>query len=76
MLRVNEEEGTVFAILYDELARKTWARRAAKGDQSLDSMTAVKVKDPQLVDLAKSKVKLVTRAAGLSNTRDEGGRPR
>ena len=72
VLRVNSEEGTVVAVLYDELARKTWARRAAKGDQSLDLMTDVKVKDPQLVDLAKSKVKLVTRAAGL-NSRDDGG---
>ena len=73
VLRVNIEESTVVAIIYDELARKTWARKAAKGDTSLNIFDDASKKDPQLVELAKSKVKLVTKAAGLQQGQENSG---
>ena len=67
IFRLSIEESYMVAILYDENQRKSWARRAAKGDKTLVIAEEAKEKSLQMLDLAKSKVKLVTRAAGLKD---------
>ena len=39
---------------YDEMQRKSWARRAAKGEVSLDILQEAMVKNQQVVETAKS----------------------
>ena len=70
--RISQEESVMVAVLYDELQRKSWARRAGKGGTTLNLLVEVKAKSLSQVELAKSKVKLVTRAAGLESDRDDG----
>ena len=65
VLRIAQEESTMVALIYDEMQRKSWARRASKGEVSLDILQEAMVKNQQVVETAKSKVKLVARASGL-----------
>ena len=66
--RVSLEHTQIVAILYDELSRRSWARRMAKNDQTLDIMKEAAMLSTQMIDLAKSKVANVTRAAGLRSS--------
>ena len=68
VLRVALEESTIVALIYDEIQRKSWSRRTAKGEVGLVLLTEAAVKSVQVVKTAKSKVKLVTKASGLSQT--------
>ena len=70
VLRIASEETPLIAILYDEISRKQWARRAAKGDATLVILTETSVKSLPTLELARSKVKLVTKVAGLRDTPD------
>ena len=72
VVRLSLEESTLIAIIYDDLFRKSLSRRAAKGDPSLDIATSVLVKDLELLERAKAKVKLVTKAAGLQQSTNHG----
>ena len=55
----------VVDFIYDETQRKRWARMAAKGDTSLDLHKEASTKSDEMMDLSKSKMKLVAKAAGL-----------
>ena len=67
VMRVSLEESTMVALIYDDLQRKTWSRRAAKGDSTLKLLDEASTKCLQTVETGKSKVKLVARASGLSS---------
>ena len=71
VLRVSIENNSTVGILYDELLRKNWARRASKNDSSLDISAEAADISMKTVELAKSRVSLVTKAAGLK-TGSEG----
>ena len=73
ILRIATEESALIAILYDEISRKQWARRAAKGDKTLILMNETSVKSLSVLELARSRVKLVTKAAGLRDNVDLSG---
>lgn len=67
VLRVSLEESTMVALICDDIQRRAWSRRAAKGDASLDLLVEASCKCQQTVETARSKVKLVARASGLSS---------
>ena len=73
ILRIATEESPLVAILYDEISRKQWARRAAKGDKTLALMTETSAKSLSTLELARSRVKLVAKAAGLRDNVELGG---
>ena len=54
------------AFLYDELLRKSWARRAEKGDPALDIPAEVKKVDKDILDIARHRLTEVMKATGLS----------
>eukprot|EP00438_Fugacium_kawagutii_P029513 Skav222739 [mRNA] locus=scaffold2390:473992:475065:+ [translate_table: standard] len=54
------------AFLYEELLRKNWARRAEKGDPSLDIPCESQKIDKDLLDIAKHRMAEVMKEAGLS----------
>ena len=53
------------AFLYEELLRKNWARRAEKGDPSLDIPAEAQRIDKDLLDIAKHRLAEVMKEAGL-----------
>ena len=56
----------IVAFLYDELLRKSWARRAEKGDPALDIPAEVKKVDKDILDIARHRLTEVMKATGLS----------
>eukprot|EP00435_Cladocopium_sp_Y103_P029101 s731_g7.t1 len=54
------------AFLYEELLRKSWARRAEKGDPALDIAAEAQRVDKDLVDIARHRLSEVLKEAGLS----------
>ena len=72
VVRLSLEEPTMIAIIYDDLFRKSLSRRAANCDPTLDIEKSVLAKDLELLERAKAKVKLVTKAAGLQQSTSQG----
>ena len=69
IIRISIDESVMITILYDELQRKAWARKAAKGEP-IKILEEARVKCLPQIDLAKPKVRLVTKAAGLQYQSD------
>ena len=67
IMRVSIEESAVIAVVYDEMQRKSWARRSSKGDSTLNLLEEASKKSTQVLELAKSRVKLVSETAGLKS---------
>ena len=62
------------AFLYEELLRKSWARRAEKGDPALDIAAEAQRVDKDLVDIARHCLSEVLKESGLSaGQRDHHG---
>ena len=61
------------AFLYEELLRKSWARRAEKGDPSLNIEVESQKLDKDLVDIARHRLIEVMKEAGLSGVSDTPG---
>ena len=64
VLRISMDESALIAVMYDEIQRKTWARRASKGE-TFELDLEARTKSEESLDLAKSKAKVVAKAAGL-----------
>ena len=54
------------AFLYEELVRKSWARRAGKGDPSLNIAKEAMAVDKDLLDIARHRLAEVLKEAGLT----------
>ena len=61
----NAQQGIYLAILYDELARKQWAMRAARGE-IVDLLQEAHIPPTELVAAAQSRLHSVLQTAGLA----------
>ena len=56
------------ALLYDDMVRKSWARRAERCDPTFDMEVMTKVIDAPILAAARSRILMVLGAAGISDT--------
>ena len=61
----NAQQGVYLAILYDEVARREWSARAARGDNTLDILKESHSPPTDLVAAAQSRLQTVLSSAGL-----------
>ena len=77
--RISEEKRGVenhhgaLAFNYDELRRRNWEARVARGDTELNIRAESWAIDREILDLAKARLEQVVQESGLGNKKDKGG---
>ena len=71
--RSNAKHSTVHALLYDELRRRDWARRAERKDPTLNIDKEAWVIDDEILKAVGTRMQTTMVAAGLSHNADASG---